>query len=75
MNEEDEFYQDTNYSEYVINNENGDFSEEVENDNLLNYSIDLLIQIQDYCKDEAIPLGETLSSVDLFNFIKYGYII
>ena len=80
MNNEEEFYQDTNYNEY-LNNENNstdsykEINEDIENENLINMSIELLIQIQNYCQEEAIPIGEKLSSIDLYDIIKYGYIL
>lgn len=74
MEEEDHFYQEDNNN----NNNNNELfyfekNNEYEDDNLINISIELLLSYQDYCKDEAIPIGESLRSIDLFEFIKYGY--
>jgi hypothetical protein len=74
MDGEEEFYQEEFYfnknEESIVKND-----EEYQNDHLMDTSIELLMNFQDYCKDEAIPLGEKISSIDLFYFIKYGYIL
>lgn len=76
MDGEDEFYQEENLNKYEEQTNLSNLNdEEYENDRLINTSIELFIECQDYCKDEAIPLGENLSSMDLFHFIKYGYIL
>lgn len=74
MEEEDNFYPDEyNNDLYERNDKNDKISNDYENDKMVNICIDLMIFYEDYCKDEAIPICETLRSYDLFEFIKYGY--
>lgn len=75
MEEEDQFYQDEyNYNNDIYErNERSNKNNEDEDDKMMNIAIELMISYQDYFTDEAIPIGESLKSIDLFEFIKYGY--